>query len=55
MSRQNRAAMLPADSKEKALSLLGDAENEKFPIFMTGIFLEFISLNIFMSFEEASE
>ncbi|XP_078174773.1 uncharacterized protein LOC144568341 isoform X1 [Carex rostrata] len=36
ISRQNRAATLPADSKEKALSLLGDAENEKFPIFMTG-------------------
>ncbi|KAJ4818396.1 Acyl-coenzyme A:6-aminopenicillanic-acid-acyltransferase form [Rhynchospora pubera] len=35
-SRQKRAAMLPADSQERALSLLGDTNYEKYPIFMTG-------------------
>ncbi|KAJ3701100.1 hypothetical protein LUZ61_004805 [Rhynchospora tenuis] len=36
ISRQKRAAMLPADSQERALSLLGDTNHEKYPIFMTG-------------------
>ncbi|XP_062189624.1 uncharacterized protein LOC133892711 [Phragmites australis] len=36
MSREKRAAQCSVDSKEKALSLLGDTADEKYPIFMTG-------------------
>uniref|UniRef100_A0ACD5VLG7 Uncharacterized protein n=1 Tax=Avena sativa TaxID=4498 RepID=A0ACD5VLG7_AVESA len=36
MSRQKRAAQCDMNSKEKALSVLGDAADEKYPIFMTG-------------------
>ncbi|KAK4803132.1 hypothetical protein SAY86_001335 [Trapa natans] len=36
ISRQNRAAMLPKRSKEDFLSVLGDMEDPKYPIFMTG-------------------
>lgn len=36
MSRERRAAQCAMDSKEKALSVLGDAADEKYPIFMTG-------------------
>ncbi|KAG1330378.1 acyl-coenzyme A:6-aminopenicillanic-acid-acyltransferase 40 kDa form-like [Cocos nucifera] len=35
-SRQNRAAQLSADSKEKVLSILGDSVDKKYPIYMTG-------------------
>ncbi|OAY70973.1 uncharacterized protein LOC109716053 isoform X1 [Ananas comosus] len=34
--RQRRAALLSVESKEEALQILGDAADEKFPIFMTG-------------------
>ncbi|XP_066305496.1 uncharacterized protein [Miscanthus floridulus] len=36
MSREKRAAQCPVDSKETALSLLGDTADEKYPIYMTG-------------------
>ncbi|KAM0880778.1 hypothetical protein ACQ4PT_033342 [Festuca glaucescens] len=36
MSRERRAAQCTMDSKEKALSVLGDAADVKYPIFMTG-------------------
>jgi hypothetical protein len=36
MSRERRAAQCAMDSKENALSVLGDAADEKYPIFMTG-------------------
>uniref|UniRef100_A0A0D9UYF0 Peptidase C45 hydrolase domain-containing protein n=1 Tax=Leersia perrieri TaxID=77586 RepID=A0A0D9UYF0_9ORYZ len=36
MSRERRAAELSPDSKEKALSLLGDTADDKYPIYMTG-------------------
>nr|XP_019707205.1 uncharacterized protein LOC105048239 isoform X1 [Elaeis guineensis] len=36
ISRQNRAAQLSADSKEKVLSILGDCVDKKYPIYMTG-------------------
>uniref|UniRef100_A0A0A9EKA8 Peptidase C45 hydrolase domain-containing protein n=1 Tax=Arundo donax TaxID=35708 RepID=A0A0A9EKA8_ARUDO len=36
MSREKRAAQCSVDSKEKALSLLGDTADDKYPIFMTG-------------------
>ncbi|OMP11625.1 Peptidase C45, acyl-coenzyme A:6-aminopenicillanic acid acyl-transferase [Corchorus capsularis] len=36
ISRQNRAAVLPQGSKTDFLSLLGDTENKKYPIYMTG-------------------
>ncbi|GLT48151.1 hypothetical protein SLA2020_217920 [Shorea laevis] len=35
-SRQKRAAVLPQSSKTDFLSLLGDAEDKKYPIYMTG-------------------
>ncbi|XP_051223771.1 uncharacterized protein [Lolium perenne] len=36
MSREKRAAQCAMDSKENALSVLGDTADEKYPIFMTG-------------------
>ncbi|XP_016189434.1 uncharacterized protein LOC107630730 isoform X1 [Arachis ipaensis] len=36
ISRQKRAAALPKNSKEDFLSLLGDADDRKYPIYMTG-------------------
>lgn len=36
MSRERRAAELSPDTKEKALSLLGDTVDDKYPIYMTG-------------------
>uniref|UniRef100_J3KXS2 Peptidase C45 hydrolase domain-containing protein n=2 Tax=Oryza brachyantha TaxID=4533 RepID=J3KXS2_ORYBR len=36
MARERRAAELSPDSKEKALSLLGDTADGKYPIYMTG-------------------
>jgi hypothetical protein len=36
VSRERRAAQCAMDSKERALSVLGDAADEKYPIFMTG-------------------
>ncbi|KAK1663267.1 hypothetical protein QYE76_051426 [Lolium multiflorum] len=36
MSRERRAAQCAMDSKENALYVLGDADDEKYPIFMTG-------------------
>ncbi|CAL4966089.1 unnamed protein product [Urochloa decumbens] len=36
MSRENRAAQCSVDSKETALSLLGDTADDKYPIYMTG-------------------
>ncbi|KAK3163266.1 hypothetical protein QOZ80_1AG0001430 [Eleusine coracana subsp. coracana] len=36
MTREERAARCSVDSKETALSLLGDTADEKYPIFMTG-------------------
>jgi hypothetical protein len=36
MSREKRAAQCSVDSKETALSLLGDTADEKYPIYMTG-------------------
>ncbi|EEC70198.1 uncharacterized protein [Oryza sativa Japonica Group] len=36
MSRERRAAELSPDTKEKALSLLGDTADDKYPIYMTG-------------------
>lgn len=36
MSREKRAAQCSVDSKEMALSLLGDTADDKYPIFMTG-------------------
>ncbi|ONK75829.1 uncharacterized protein A4U43_C03F21000 [Asparagus officinalis] len=36
ISRQRRAALLPAESKENTLALLGDCEDEEYPIYMTG-------------------
>jgi hypothetical protein len=36
MSREKRAAQCSVDSKETALSLLGDAADDKYPIYMTG-------------------
>lgn len=36
MSRGRRAAQCAMDSKEKALAVLGDTADEKYPIFMTG-------------------
>uniref|UniRef100_A0A0E0JFQ1 Peptidase C45 hydrolase domain-containing protein n=1 Tax=Oryza punctata TaxID=4537 RepID=A0A0E0JFQ1_ORYPU len=35
-SRERRAAELSPDTKEKALSLLGDTADDKYPIYMTG-------------------
>ncbi|KAJ8768567.1 hypothetical protein K2173_022678 [Erythroxylum novogranatense] len=35
-SRQKRAAVLPKRSKEDFLSILGDMDDEKYPIYMTG-------------------
>ncbi|KAF0917048.1 hypothetical protein E2562_016347 [Oryza meyeriana var. granulata] len=36
MSRERRAAECSPDTKEKALSLLGDTADDKYPIYMTG-------------------
>ncbi|KAF5824275.1 putative peptidase C45 [Helianthus annuus] len=36
ISRQNRADMLPKKSKQDLLSLLGDTDDHKYPIFMQG-------------------
>lgn len=36
MSREKRAARCSVDSKETALSLLGDTADDKYPIYMTG-------------------
>uniref|UniRef100_A0A453EGB4 Peptidase C45 hydrolase domain-containing protein n=1 Tax=Aegilops tauschii subsp. strangulata TaxID=200361 RepID=A0A453EGB4_AEGTS len=36
MSRERRAAQCAMDSKEKALAVLGDTADDKYPIFMTG-------------------
>lgn len=36
MARERRAAQCAMGSKEEALSVLGDATDEKYPIFMTG-------------------
>lgn len=36
ISRQKRAALLPKGSKTDYLSLLGDVDNPKYPIYMTG-------------------
>ncbi|XP_021275556.1 uncharacterized protein LOC110410251 [Herrania umbratica] len=36
MSRQRRAALLPLGSKTNFLSILGDTEDTKYPIYMTG-------------------
>ncbi|KAK9053009.1 hypothetical protein SSX86_029639 [Deinandra increscens subsp. villosa] len=36
ISRQNRAALLPKKSKQDLLSLLGDTDDHKYPIFMQG-------------------
>jgi len=36
MSREKRAAQCSVDSKETALSLLGDTADDKYPIYMTG-------------------
>ncbi|WVZ72877.1 hypothetical protein U9M48_021268 [Paspalum notatum var. saurae] len=36
MSREKRAAQCSVDSKEAALSLLGDTADDKYPIYMTG-------------------
>ncbi|OEL21704.1 hypothetical protein BAE44_0017278 [Dichanthelium oligosanthes] len=36
MSREKRAAQCSVDSKETALSLLGDEADDKYPIYMTG-------------------
>ncbi|XP_021911556.1 uncharacterized protein LOC110825417 isoform X2 [Carica papaya] len=35
-SRQKRAALLPKESKQDFLSLLGDTDNTRYPIYMTG-------------------
>ncbi|KAK4262844.1 hypothetical protein QN277_028349 [Acacia crassicarpa] len=37
ISRQQRAAALPKESKEDFLSLLGDTEDRKYPIYMTDL------------------
>lgn len=42
MSRERRAAELSPDTKEKALSLLGDTADDKYPIYMTGEVIGFI-------------
>jgi hypothetical protein len=44
MSRERRAAQCVMDSKENALYVLGDADDEKYPIFMTGNHLVFLFL-----------
>jgi hypothetical protein len=36
MSRERRAAQCAMDSKDKALSVLGDAADDIYPIFRTG-------------------
>ncbi|XP_039022728.1 uncharacterized protein LOC120155221 [Hibiscus syriacus] len=36
ISRQKRAAVLPQGSKTDFMSLLGDTEDTKYPIYMTG-------------------
>ncbi|XP_065858757.1 uncharacterized protein [Euphorbia lathyris] len=36
ITRQHRANLLPKESKEDFLSLLGDMEDKKYPIYMTG-------------------
>lgn len=36
ISRQQRAAQLPKQSKDDILALLGDTEDAKYPIYMTG-------------------
>ncbi|XP_009626292.1 uncharacterized protein [Nicotiana tomentosiformis] len=36
LSRQTRASSLPKESKSDFLALLGDSNNEKYPIYMTG-------------------
>jgi len=36
ISREKRAAQCSVDSKETALSLLGDTADDKYPIYMTG-------------------
>lgn len=38
ISRQTKAALLPKETKQDFLSLLGDMEDPKYSIFMTGIF-----------------
>lgn len=40
ISRQKRAALLPKGSKTDYLSLLGDVDDPKYPIYMTGTFEE---------------
>ena len=37
LSRQKRAALLPKESKTDFLSLLGDTDNAKYPIYMAGM------------------
>lgn len=36
ISRQKRAVLLPKGSKDDFLSLLGDMDDKKYPIYMTG-------------------
>uniref|UniRef100_A0A2P2JI46 Uncharacterized protein n=1 Tax=Rhizophora mucronata TaxID=61149 RepID=A0A2P2JI46_RHIMU len=36
-SRQERAAVLPKRTKQDFLSLLGDMQHERYPIYMTGM------------------
>lgn len=35
-SRQERATILPKETKDDFLSLLGDMEDNRYPIYMTG-------------------
>lgn len=37
ISRQTKAALLPKGTKQDFLSLLGDMDDPKYPIYMTGI------------------
>lgn len=46
-SRQNRAARLPKQSKSDFLSLLGDVEDSKYPMYMTGPILYTLCTAVF--------
>ncbi|XP_020962084.1 uncharacterized protein LOC107641474 [Arachis ipaensis] len=47
ISRQKRAAALPKKTKEDFLSLLGDADDRKYPIYMTGPLLHTLCTAVF--------
>lgn len=43
ISRQRKAALLPKETKQDFLSLLGDMDDPKYPIYMTGIYQIFMT------------